>query len=70
MGKSNLIRRILGQDFQELEATIGVEFGCMIVNNIDPDDPDITLNIQIWDTCIYLLIKPVQRDIELLLLVI
>jgi len=55
VGKSNIIRRVLGQEFQELEATIGVEFGCVVVKNIDPEDPDITINIQIWDTCKYFL---------------
>ena len=51
VGKSNLIRRILGQDFQELEATIGVEFGYYDVNDIDPEEPSVKLNLQIWDTC-------------------
>ena len=52
IGKSNIISRILGQDFQELEATIGVEFGCLVKKGIDPNDKDIIINIQIWDTCI------------------
>jgi small GTP-binding protein len=51
VGKSNVIRRILGKDFQELEATIGVEFGCLEVKNIDANYPDITVSIQVWDTC-------------------
>ncbi len=51
VGKSNIIRRILGHDFQELEATVGVEFGLIDVKNIDPDDPNVVLSIQIWDTC-------------------
>ena len=51
VGKSNIIRRILGHDFQELEATVGVEFGLFDVKNIDPDDPSVVLSIQIWDTC-------------------
>ena len=37
VGKSNIIRRILGQEFEELEATIGVEFGYYDVNDIDPE---------------------------------
>jgi GTPase SAR1 family protein len=67
VGKSNIIRRILGEEFQELEATIGVEFGYYNVPDIDPDDPNINLNIQIWDTCIiYIFYKKLeQRDIEL-----
>ena len=51
VGKSNIIRRILGEEFQELEATIGVEFGYYNVPDIDPDDPSVNLNLQIWDTC-------------------
>jgi ribosome biogenesis GTPase A len=52
VGKSNIIRRILGHDFQELEATVGVEFGLIDVKDVDPDDPNVVLSIQIWDTCI------------------
>ena len=26
VGKTNIIRRIIGEDFREMEATIGVEF--------------------------------------------
>ncbi len=51
MGKSNIIRRILNYDFQELEATIGVEFAFVDVKDADPNDKDVTLSIQIWDTC-------------------
>ena len=51
VGKSNIIRRILGHDFQELEATVGVEFGLIDVKDVDPDDPNVILSIQIWDTC-------------------
>ena len=35
VGKSNIIRRIMNQDFQELEATVGVEFTYVDVNNSD-----------------------------------
>ena len=52
VGKSNIIRRIMGQDFQELEATVGVEFTYIDVNEVDPEDPNRKLSIQIWDTCI------------------
>jgi hypothetical protein len=41
----------LGQDFEDLEATIGVEFGYYDVYDIDHDDPTVKLNLQIWDTC-------------------
>ena len=51
VGKSNIIRRIMNQDFQELEATVGVEFTYVDVNDVDPNDPSKVLSIQIWDTC-------------------
>ena len=50
VGKTNIIRRILGQDFKEMESTIGVEFGYLNIKGIDPEHPEITLCIQIWDT--------------------
>ena len=52
VGKSNIIRRIIGQEFEELEATVGVEFTYIDINDIDPEDPEKKLSIQIWDTCI------------------
>ena len=52
VGKSNIIRRIMGEDFQELEATVGVEFTYIDVDEVDPEDPNRKLSIQIWDTCI------------------
>ena len=52
VGKSNIIRRILGDSFQELEATVGVEFAFIDLPNIDPENSDIELTIQLWDTCI------------------
>ena len=51
VGKSNIIRRIMNQDFQELEATVGVEFTYVDVGDVDPNDPSKVLSIQIWDTC-------------------
>ena len=51
VGKSNIIRRIMGQNFQELEATVGVEFTYIDVEDVDPKDPSKVLSIQIWDTC-------------------
>ena len=50
VGKSNIIRRIIGQDFQELEATVGVEFTFVDIDDIDPDKPENKISIQIWDT--------------------
>ena len=51
VGKSNIIRRIMNQNFQELEATVGVEFTYIDVEDVDPNDPSKVLSIQIWDTC-------------------
>ena len=51
VGKSNIIRRIMNEDFQELEATVGVEFTYIDVSDVDPKDPSKVLSIQIWDTC-------------------
>ena len=53
VGKSNIIRRIMNQNFQELEATVGVEFTYVDVADVDPNDPSKVLSIQIWDTCNY-----------------
>ena len=54
VGKTNIIRRIIGQQFEELEPTVGVEFTYIDINDIDPDDKEKKLSIQIWDTCIYI----------------
>ena len=35
VGKTNIIRRIIGEDFKEMEATIGVEFMYLKIKNID-----------------------------------
>lgn len=51
VGKSNIIRRLLGQDFEELEATVGVEFGYLEAKDIDREDSSVSLSIQLWDTC-------------------
>ena len=50
VGKTNIIRRILKQDYKEMEATIGVEFAYITVPNIDKENPDVNLCIEIWDT--------------------
>lgn len=50
VGKTNIIRRLLGQDFQEYEATVGVEFGFVEAKDVDKEDPSISLSIQLWDT--------------------
>jgi hypothetical protein len=41
----------MGEDFQELEATVGVEFTYLDVKDADPEDPSREISIQIWDTC-------------------
>lgn len=46
-----MIRRLLGQEFKEFEATVGVDFSEYLIKNIDENDPDICLSVQIWDTC-------------------
>ena len=50
VGKTNIIRRIMGEDFREMEATIGVEFMYLNIKDIDKNDPSKSLSIQIWDT--------------------
>ena len=51
VGKTNIIKRLTGQEFKEFEATVGVDFSEYIIKNIDENDPDIVLSVQIWDTC-------------------
>ena len=51
VGKTNIIRRILNQTNYKLEETVGVEFTFIDIFDVDPDNPDIKLTIQIWDTC-------------------
>ena len=63
VGKSNIIRRIMGQEFQDLEATVGVEYTYIDIPNIDPDSPNISLSIQIWDTCILYIIISWSRTL-------
>ncbi len=50
VGKTNIIRRIIGEDFKEMEATIGVEFMYVNIKEIDKEDSNKTMSIQIWDT--------------------
>ena len=57
VGKTNIIRRIIGENFEELEPTIGVEFEFYDIDNIDPEDPNKKISIQIWDTCIKIYIN-------------
>ena len=71
VGKTNIIRRILNKDYNRPEETVGVEFAFIDITDIDPDNPDVKLTIQIWDTCKYFLLiinnlifQLVQKDIE------
>jgi len=50
VGKSNIIRRLLGEEFEELEATVGVEFGYLEAKDIDQSNPNVSLSVQLWDT--------------------
>ena len=52
VGKTNLILRIIGEDFVPTQATIGTEFK---FRNINVDENKI--QIQIWDTCKKIYIK-------------
>ena len=51
VGKTNIIRRILNQEYKKQEETVGVEFAFLDIPNVDPDNPDVNITIQIWDTC-------------------
>ena len=51
VGKTNIIRRILNKEDCNTEETIGVEFTFIDIEKIDPENPNIKITIQIWDTC-------------------
>ena len=51
VGKTNIIRRILNKECNKQEETVGVEFAFIDITDIDPENPNIKLTIQIWDTC-------------------
>lgn len=50
VGKTNIIHRLMGEEFREMESTVGVEFAYLTKDNIDEEDPKKSLAIQIWDT--------------------
>lgn len=53
VGKTNIIKRLMGEDFIPYQATIGVDF-TYVENKIqDENDPKKTnkISLQIWDTC-------------------
>ena len=51
VGKTNIIRGILNKEDCNTEETIGVEFTFIDIEKIDPENPNIKITIQIWDTC-------------------
>ena len=53
VGKTNIVRRLLGYDYLEMEATVGVEFGFVEVGEIDEN---INLTVQLWDTCNFIIL--------------
>ncbi len=58
VGKTNIIKRLMGDEFIPCQATIGVDF--TYVENKVKDDEDPTkvnkISLQIWDTCKYIYI--------------
>ena len=53
VGKTNIIKRLIGEEFIPHQATIGVDF-TYVENKIKDDDDPTKLNkisLQIWDTC-------------------
>ena len=39
VGKTNIIHRLMGEEFREMESTVGVEFAYLTKDNIDEEDP-------------------------------
>ena len=56
VGKTHIIKRILNKDTSIERQTIEAEFGEKEISGIDPDDPNISMTLQIWDTCNFYLI--------------
>ena len=53
VGKTNIIKRLIGEEFIPHQATIGVDF-TYVENKVKDDDDPTKLNkisLQIWDTC-------------------
>jgi GTPase SAR1 family protein len=53
VGKTNIIKRLIGEEFIPQQATIGVDF-TYIENKVKDDEDPTKLNkisLQIWDTC-------------------
>ena len=56
VGKTNIIKRIMGDDFVPCQATIGVDF-TYVENQVTDEEESNKLNkisLQIWDTCKFL----------------
>ncbi len=53
VGKTNTIKRLMGDDFVPCQATIGVDFTYVENKVIDEEDPKKInkISLQIWDTC-------------------
>jgi GTPase SAR1 family protein len=56
VGKTYLIKRILNKNSIIERQTIEAEFGEKEISGIDPDNPNISITLQIWDTCNFYLI--------------
>ena len=49
-----MLKRFLHDEFDlNTKETVGVEFAFLDISDVDPDNPDIKITIQIWDTCKY-----------------
>ena len=53
VGKTNIIKRIMGDEFVPCQATIGVDFTYVENQVKDEEDPKKLnkISLQIWDTC-------------------
>ena len=56
VGKTNIIKRIMGDEFVPCQATIGVDFTYVENQVKDEENPNKInkLSLQIWDTCKYI----------------
>ena len=56
VGKTNIIKRLMGDDFIPCQATIGVDFTYLENQVKDDEDPKKVnkISMQIWDTCKYI----------------
>ena len=53
VGKTNIIKRLMGEEFIPVQATIGVDFTYVENQVKDDEDPkkNNKISLQIWDTC-------------------